>query len=66
MAALSDYYTVKYHEFLTQSATASVAVDGTALNAEPLTFTPGGNPSGALVAVPNLGCVAVCFLLLYV
>lgn len=59
IAKLSDYYTVEYHEFLTQSAAAGITVDGTAYTAEPLTFTPSGKPTGAIVAVPNLGCDAV-------
>ncbi|KAK0099408.1 Leucyl aminopeptidase yscIV [Cadophora gregata] len=55
---LSDYYTVEYHEFLTESATATVTVDGVNLVAEPLTFTSSGKPTGVVVAVPNLGCDA--------
>ncbi|KAL5324702.1 hypothetical protein ACEPPN_009250 [Leptodophora sp. 'Broadleaf-Isolate-01'] len=55
---LSDYYTVEYQEFLTQSASATVTVDGASIGAEPLTFTPNGKPTGTVVAVPNLGCVA--------
>ncbi|KAL2073907.1 hypothetical protein VTL71DRAFT_11233 [Oculimacula yallundae] len=55
---LSDYYTVEYHEFLTQSATASLTIDGANVAAEPLTFTPNGKPTGPIVAVPNLGCDA--------
>ncbi|KAH7305077.1 putative leucine aminopeptidase 2 [Rhexocercosporidium sp. MPI-PUGE-AT-0058] len=55
---LSDYYTVEYHEFLTQSASATVTVNGASVGAEPLTFTPNGQPTGTVVAVPNLGCDA--------
>ncbi|PVH81767.1 Zn-dependent exopeptidase [Cadophora sp. DSE1049] len=54
---LSDYYTVEYHEFLTQSASATVTVDGANIVAEPLTFTPNGKPTGTVVVVPNLGAL---------
>lgn len=56
---LSDYYTVEYHEFITEVAFGAVTVDGTQLNAEGLTFSPKGKVTAALVAVPNLGCDAV-------
>lgn len=56
---MSDYYTVAYHEFLTESFTAAVTAGGNYTVAEPFTFTPTGTVSGNLVAIPNLGCDAV-------
>ncbi|KAH8684825.1 putative leucine aminopeptidase 2 [Tricladium varicosporioides] len=55
---LGDYYTVEYNEFLAQSATGKLTVDGIAVAADPMTFTPSGAPSGAIVAVANIGCDA--------
>ncbi|KPM42329.1 putative leucine aminopeptidase 2 [Neonectria ditissima] len=52
------YYDVVKQPFteLFASGTAVVTVNGDDVDAGIMTYTPGGSASGALVAVPNLGC----------
>ena len=58
--ALSDYYTVKYHEFEVFTAAATVSFDSTVLNGAAAALAPEGEVTGELINVPNLGCDAVC------
>jgi hypothetical protein len=60
---LGDYYDVEFHEFTAESANGKLEVDGVTVPADPMTFTPSGNPSGELVEVANIGCDAVWHLL---
>ncbi|KAH6716945.1 hypothetical protein BKA61DRAFT_514124 [Leptodontidium sp. MPI-SDFR-AT-0119] len=58
ISAMSDYYTVEYHEFLAPASIGGITVDGVRYSGTPMRDTADGTPSGDLVAVPNLGCSA--------
>lgn len=51
-------YDVEYNEFVTQSSSGTLSVDGVLIPTEPMTFTPSGAPSGKIVKVANIGCDA--------
>ncbi|KAK4221875.1 hypothetical protein QBC38DRAFT_491150 [Podospora fimiseda] len=53
-----NYYTVTKQPFteIFSQGTATLSIDGQALEAQIMTYTPGGDVEAELVAVPNLGC----------
>lgn len=57
--ALSDYYTVKYHEFTTSTSIAGVTIPGSYFLGTGAVFGPLGKVTAEVVAIPNLGCDAV-------
>ena len=59
--AMSDYYTVKYHEFITSTTVTGVTSSVGYFVAYGATFSPVGKISAPVVVVPNVGCDEVCF-----
>lgn len=56
----TNYYDVVKQPFteLYSAGTADVSVDGAALDANILTYTPGGSGTGSLILANNVGCTA--------
>lgn len=57
----TGYYDVTTAEFKVVTGNATLSVDDVAYEVQYMTFSPGGELVGSIVAVPNLGCTAVCF-----
>lgn len=60
--AATGYYDVYIQSFSVDSIAGNLSVNGAAVDAAPMSFSPGGSVSGALVPVANIGCDAVSIL----